>query len=162
MKKGKIIFTAIIALFFGATVLGKNNLFNAGLGLFGDDGSITETELRTFVNDKLVGPMKKCYAEANPHVFMTKCYSDLKVEFTGEDWTPEGEERKFYSRSNIPAEVIFVDCGMPSHICDLSINYNDKSISVKEDFFGQWEGYDTYLTDFCDKVSKANEENKDK
>ncbi|MCH2235682.1 MAG: hypothetical protein MK078_15690 [Crocinitomicaceae bacterium] len=157
MKKGKIIFTVIIALFFGATVLGKNNLFNAGFGFFGDDGSITETELRDYVNEQLVIPMKKCYAEANPHLFMTKCYSDLKVDFTGEDWTPEGEERKFYMTSNIPAEIIFVDCGMQSHICDLSINYHEKSINVKEDFFGGWEDSEDYLNTFCEKVSKASE-----
>lgn len=159
MKTKKIVFSTLILCFLTLSVMGKNN-FNIGWSLLDDEVKmISEAQVNEFVGKKLVQPIKTCYTEANPHAFMTKCYSDIHFVFDKQyDWqiTEDKPEREFYENQQIVGELVFTDCGMKRHIGQVKVRMDLKTVQVQESFFSDWESADDFTSSFCERVKNTD------
>ena len=154
MKKGKIIFATMMVVLLGLTALGENNL-NFGINLFGEDREVLSREdLNKFMNESIVTPIKKCYIEAYPHVFMTKCYLSVEFRLNRPDWIQEDSDWTFYKDETLKGKIVLINCGDESYICGVKVNYAKSEIFIQESFFSQVVDHKTYLEDFCSKITE--------
>ena len=153
MNRLKISVVTVCLMFLGLSVLAKNNFSTSGFGWFADEENEVEySKYMEFINTKLVGPVAACYQEANPHEFMTKCYSEIYCQLNnfkpGEDHSTE----KLWTGSNYTGVVIYNDCGNINHICSVKTNYKEQKIEVRESFFSEWVPAEDFVKSFCEKM----------
>ena len=160
MKTKKIAFATIILCLLTLSVMGKNN-FNIGWSILDDEVKVyKESEVLDFVGKKLVQPIRECYEKANPHAFMTKCYSDMKFNFDEQyDWqvTEDKPEREFYENQRILGDLAFIDCGTKRHIGQVEIRMDMKTVKVQESFFSDWVSAEDFTDSFCERINESKE-----
>jgi hypothetical protein len=105
--------------------------------------------LNHFISVELIRPLEFCFEKKDPHMFMTKCYTRIYFQLSNSD-----RNRQLYKDYEIRGSIIFNNCNEESRIADLSINYTDKTISVKESYRGASQNYKEYLKDICQYVDK--------
>lgn len=140
------------------SVMSKSNINEYGIDWFAasENDTIARNDISNFVTSELVTPMKTCYAEAHPHVFMTKCYSDLYFVLDEKnEWG--GKLGKIRKGQTVSGMIEFVDCGQKEFVCNIKVNYTDKMIEVKGSFFEEWTPGKDFLKNWCTKVSQSAE-----
>lgn len=111
--------------------------------------TLSRKELLAYVNEELIEPIRTCFLEKDPHMFMTKCYTKITFEPN-----KRYEYQRFYKDSNINGSLILIDCSVESRMADVQINYKNKTIIVKESFTSPSVDKDKYLNNLCKYVKK--------
>ena len=109
-----------------------------------DADTISRKAFQMFIDMELVRPISTCLEENDPLVFMTKCYTRLLFELDA-----RYEKEKLYAHSNIKGTLILVDCGSETRMADITANYGERKITVRESFRLPRKSLEDYLTDIC-------------
>lgn len=114
-----------------------------------DVDTLSEQELLDYVGEELITPIRDCFMEKDPHMFMTKCYTRIFFEPN-----KRYQYQKFYKDSNINGSLILIDCSVETRMADIQINYANKTIKVKESFTSPSLTKDKYLNNLCSYVKE--------
>lgn len=160
MKRGKVIFSMLIFGFLALTVLGKNNL-NLGIDFlsFGDrDNEVSEKEIQEYVDKHLKAPVLKCYMEANPHAFMSKCTSEFLFRIDRPSWADADYKPVYYTNQTLYGNLVFIDCEVERHIGKVKVNITEDLIMVQESFFSNWIHAKEFNKSFCERSAQTSSE----
>lgn len=161
MKK---FFIGTLIAFTALAFTSENNLTKS-LGLFTPkEEKLTINELDSIVRVKVTDTLRSCMMQANPHLFMTKCYAGFDVRVKVRDKNSglrtnkslkymQEEEFDFYKRSDLTLSLFFADCGSEDLVATLYVNYSKNEILVKESFFSKTIPSEKFIEDFCEKYS---------
>jgi hypothetical protein len=109
---------------------------------FGD--TLEFVELNRMLKKELLNKIETCFEQFNPDIFMTKCYT--RVEFRLES---SYLNSVLYKNEEIRGTIYLIDCSYPHRIADLSINFSEKSIMVKESYRTPEVKHREFIKDFC-------------
>ncbi|MDC0230893.1 hypothetical protein OAK19_02920 [Aureispira] len=165
MKKFNVIFVALLLSCFLLSFINSNNLNtpeNSSRNVSEstdmilipvintpDVDTFSFEELNRFVTDQVINPIMDCFEKKDPHLFMTKCYSRIVFQLSSKEMN-----RTLYKNHDIKGSIIFVDCSIDKRIADVTLNYNAKTITVRESFRSANQDYKTYLSDLCKFIDK--------
>lgn len=161
MKK---FFIGTLIAFTALAFTSENNLTKS-LGLFTPkEEKLTINELDSIVRVKVTDTLRSCMMQANPHLFMTKCYAGFDLKTTIYDVNSgrrvnkslkfiKEDEFDFYKRSDLTLSLLFADCGREELVATLFVNYSKNEILVKESFFSKTIPSEKFIEDFCEKYS---------
>lgn len=163
MKTFNVLFVILVLACLGLSFMSPNNLDKAAVPttetaavapeMLAEPNSdtISAKQLQDFVNKELIAPLRACMEEADPHVFMTKCYSKLKfVQTLGQFGS-----RRLYKDSYIRGRLVFIDCSEENFMADVRIHYKSKEIMIKESFRTPNQSHKEYLKSICKHLEKT-------
>lgn len=161
MKRFNILFTTLLLACLALSFIAPNNLDKKQTATIAQTScevlepqtlnmdTISREELQKFVSEKLIEPLTNCMEKADPHLFMTKCYSKLEFKLAQKhDWQP------LYKETPIKGHLTFIDCSREIEMGNITIDYTKKEIKVKESFKSPTQDAKTYLNDMCKFISK--------
>ena len=163
MKTFNILFVILVLACLGLSFISPNNLdksttttvekASVAPEMLAEPNSdtISAKRLQDFVNKELLAPLRACMEEADPHVFMTKCYSKLKFVRTPRQFG----SRKLYKDSHIRGRLVFIDCSVESFMADVMIHYKSKTITIKESFRTPEQSHKEYLKSICKHLEET-------
>lgn len=139
----------LIVFICSAVTLAFASTNNFGWSFFnwnsqGKEISAKEVDLR--VQEHLIQPIKDALTERNPHMFMTKCYSDIYYDIEGKKITDI--EYTFYDNSTLEGVVTLNDCNQIEPICAFRMDLATNKISVKESFLTGWVPLNEFIGKF--------------
>ncbi|MCH2023151.1 MAG: hypothetical protein MK207_11800 [Saprospiraceae bacterium] len=165
MKKFNIIFVGILLSCFLVSFIDSNNLntpqkrSNIALESIVEDplpahnsldgDTLSFEQLNRYVTDEMIDPIMDCFEKKDPHLFMTKCYSRIVFRLSSNNISST-----LYQDFDIKGSVIFIDCSVEMRIADVSVNYTNKTITVRESFRSKDQDYKIYLDDLCKYIAK--------
>lgn len=165
MKKFNIIFVTLLLSCFLLSFINSNNLnttennpeiisesqkeFSWHVNSEPDADTLTFEELNRYVTDQMINPIMDCFEKKDPHLFMTKCYSRIVFRLSSKNIN-----RILFKNYDVKGSIIFIDCSVETRMADITVNYDSKTITVRESFRSFNEDYKTYLTDICKFIDK--------
>lgn len=112
---------------------------------------ISAKEVDERVQEHLIKPLKDALTERDPHMFMTKCFSDVLYTVHGKKITDI--EYTFYDNSTLEGLVFLHNCNQTESMCTFRMNLATNEITVKESFLSGW----VPLNEFTSKFNKEEE-----
>ncbi|MCP4437340.1 MAG: hypothetical protein GY810_00035 [Aureispira sp.] len=164
MKSFEILLAAIIVACIGLSFTSKNNFDTEAhqqtkavannsapitVAHQQNQDTIALDSLMKYVNNELIEPIRNCFMEKDPHMFMTKCYTRISFELN-----ESHRNRRLYKDDNIEGSLVLIDCSVESYMATIRVNYAQKSITLKESFTSPRKEKDKYLNDLCKHVKK--------
>jgi hypothetical protein len=135
-----IILSMVTLGFASKNNLGVNFL---NIGWSSDVKEISHKEVQERIQEKVIDPITASLAVRNPHLLMTKCYSN--VEASLDDRGGDIENRKFYENQTIIGSVKLIDCRNVDVICKYQLSLNSNDVKVRESYLRPWVSLDDFL-----------------
>ena len=135
MKSFNILFVTIVVACIGFSFVGKSNFDvkeQQTLSASEDSDTISVEDMKkltTLLQKELLEPIRTVLEAKDPHVFMTKSYS--QVSFDVKD---KGNQLGIFNSNLIKGQIVFVNCSEPTTITNFVADIEGNKVHL-------WESY---------------------
>lgn len=135
-----IILSMVTLGFASKNNLGVNFL---NIGWSSDLKEISKEKVQERVQEKVLDPITASLTIRDPHLFMTKCFSDLSATLS--DRNDDFEGLKYHENQTIQGTVSLNYCGEVSVICKYQLSLSTNEVKVRESYLKPWITLDEFL-----------------
>ena len=110
--------------------------------------TMSREEFSAYMEKEVLSPLREKLKEERPHLFMTKCYSDLFYVLDHE-LTKNRMRREIYKSYAMSGMILLDECGASDFICQFQVTVEKNEVTCKASFTEEY----IPLTKFIKKVN---------